>query len=53
MLDHFEDAGLEILHNGVGPEAGVLVESSGETLVAGEVEDDIGVGDGLDDVLAI
>jgi len=38
MLDHLEDAGLEILHDRIRPETCVGVEVGGEALVACEVE---------------
>ena len=53
MLDDGQDAGLEVLHDGVGPEAGVAVEVGGEALVAGEVEEGVAVGEGLEGVLAV
>jgi hypothetical protein len=45
MLDHFEDAGLEILHDGVCPEARVMIQVSGKALMAGEVEQRVTVGE--------
>ena len=53
VLDDLEDAGLEILHNGVGPEAGVVVEVGGEALVAGEVEEDVSVRQRFETILPV
>src|SRR5665213_780999 len=53
MLNHFEDAGLEVLHDGIGPEASVGVEVGGEALMAGEVEQSVTVGERFEAVLAV
>jgi hypothetical protein len=53
VLNNFENAGLEILHDGVGPEAGVLIEAGGEALAAGEVKEDVPVGKRFETVFAI